>query len=280
MAAEFERVARNLGRARAKINLSLHVRGRRADGYHDLESLVVFAGVSDALSLAHSGDRFTLAIDGASDLSADDDNLVLRAARWADAKGRGHFRLIKNLPIASGIGGGSADAAAALRLVGGEAVLSLPTQQIGADVPVCMASCPRMMRGVGEALGPVLDLPPLYAVLVNPRVAVSTADVFRALGLKAGESFHDAAHPEFSGDIATLLRDTRNDLEAPAIQVAPIIADVLRELRAQPRLMLARMSGSGATCFGIFENRQAAVAASRALRRTHPEWWVRATILR
>lgn len=281
MAAEFHRVARAPGRARAKINLSLHVRGRRADGYHDLESLVVFAGISDALAFAPSRDgQYTLSVDGGGDLGPADDNLVLRAARFIAPSGAGHFRLVKNLPVASGIGGGSADAAAALRLVAGERALACASETIGADVPVCVASRARMMRGAGEALGPVLHMQPLYAVLANPRVAVSTADVFRALGLKAGETQTGAPHPDFHGDALALLASTRNDLETPAIRVAPVIADVLAALRAQSGLHMARMSGSGATCFGIFENRQSAVKASRALRASHPHWWARATILR
>jgi len=281
MAAEFDRVARALGRARAKINLTLHVRGRRADGYHDLESLVVFAGVSDALAYAPAEQGgYTLAVDGATDLGPADDNLVLRAARFMAPEASGAFRLVKNLPIASGMGGGSADAAAALRLVAGEAALTSHAEKIGADVPVCIASRARMMRGVGEALGPVLDLAPLFAVLVNPRVAVSTVDVFRALGLKAGDAFDRTPHPDVSGDVLDLLIRTRNDLEQPAIAVAPIIGDVLDALREQAGLQLARMSGSGATCFGIFENRHAAVHAARALRLMHPQWWVRPTIVR
>jgi 4-diphosphocytidyl-2-C-methyl-D-erythritol kinase len=281
MAADFHRVARSIGRARAKINLTLHVRGRRADGYHDLESLVVFAGVSDALAYtpARNG-GYTLAVDGIADLGPEDDNLILRAARLIAPSGSGHFRLVKTLPIASGMGGGSADAAAALRLVAGEAALTCPAENIGADVPVCIASRARMMRGVGEALGPVLDLAPLYAVLVNPRMAVSTVDVFRALGLKPGDAFDRTPHPAVSGDVLDLLISARNDLEQPAIAVAPIIGDVLDALREQDGLQLARMSGSGATCFGIFENRHAAVHAARGLRLLHPRWWVRPTILR
>jgi 4-diphosphocytidyl-2-C-methyl-D-erythritol kinase len=281
MAAEFHRVVRSLGRARAKINLTLHVRGRRNDGYHDLESLVVFGGVSDALAYAPVGEGgFTLTVDGATDLGPADDNLVLRAARFIAPEGRGAFRLVKNLPVASGMGGGSADAAAALRLVAGEAALTYRAEKIGADVPVCIASRARMMRGVGEALGPVLDIAPLFAVLVNPRVAVSTVDVFRALGLKPGDAFDRTPHPDLNGDVLDLLVRTRNDLEQPALAVAPIIGDVLDALREQDGLKLARMSGSGATCFGIFENRHAAVHAARALRLMHPQWWVCPTILR
>jgi len=281
MAAEFQRVAGCLGRARAKINLTLHVRGRRADGYHDLESLVVFAGVSDALALTPKGEGgYALTVDGAGDLGPAEDNLVLRAARAIAPEGRGHFRLVKNLPVASGMGGGSADAAAALRLVAGEAALNLRAETIGADVPVCIASRARMMRGVGEALGPALDVAPLYAVLVNPRIAVATADVFRALGLKPGDAFDRTPHPELSGDMRALLLRTRNDLEQPAIAVAPVIGDVLDALREQDGIDLARMSGSGATCFGIFVDRRTAVQAARALRSTHPDWWVRVTILR
>ncbi len=281
MAAEFDRVARAPGRARAKINLTLHVRGRRADGYHELESLVAFAGIGDAIGFMPAKEGgYTLRIDGNNALPADDDNLVLRAARLMKPDAGGAFRLVKNLPVASGIGGGSADAAAALRLVAGKGALQCDARLIGADVPVCIASRARMMRGVGEALGPVLDLPALYAVLVNPRVAVSTADVFRALGLKPGDAHDDTPHPAMGGDVIAMLAQARNDLEKPAIAVAPVIADVLAALRAREGLRLARMSGSGATCFGLFSDRQSAVKASRALRAAHPAWWVHATIIR
>ena len=280
MAAEFDRVARMPGRARAKINLTLHVRGRRADGYHELESLVAFAGIGDALSFTPAGKGYALRIEGNDALLADDDNLVLRAARWIAPHSAGSFRLVKNLPVASGIGGGSADAAAALRLVAGESALKCDARMIGADVPVCVASQARMMRGVGEALGPVLDLPALYAVLVNPRVAVSTADVFRAFGLKPGDAHDEAPHPTMGSDVIAMLAQARNDLEKPAIAVAPVIADVLTALHRQSGLHLARMSGSGATCFGLFSDRQSAVKASRALRASHPDWWVHATIVR
>lgn len=280
MAAEYDRVARMPGRARAKINLTLHVRGRRADGYHELESLVAFAGIGDALSFTPAGKDYALRIEGNATLVADDDNLVLRAARWIAPHSAGSFRLVKNLPVASGIGGGSADAAAALRLVAGEGALNCDAKAIGADVPVCMASQARMMRGVGEALGPVLDLPALYAVLVNPRVSVATADVFRALGLKPGDTHDDSPHPTMGSDVIAMLAQARNDLEKPAIAVAPVIADVLAALRMRSGLHLARMSGSGATCFGLFSDRQSAVNASRALRAAHPGWWVHATIVR
>lgn len=281
MVAEFDRVARRPGRARAKINLTLHVRGRRSDGYHELESLVAFAGIGDALSFApRQTGGYTLRIDGNDNLSADEDNLVLRAARWIAPEGGGDFRLIKNLPVASGIGGGSADAAAAMRLVAGEGSLQCDAKAIGADVPVCVASQARMMRGIGAELGPALALPPFFAVLVNPRLAVATADVFRALGLALGETHKAAPHPHLGTDVDAALAQARNDLEKPAIAVQPVIADVLAALRGQQGLKLARMSGSGATCFGLFEDRHSAVKASRALRAAHPVWWVRATILR
>ena len=281
MAADYDYAARQPGRARAKINLSLHVRGRRADGYHELESLVAFAGVSDALSfLPNEQDHFTLTVDGVHDLGPVNENLVIRAARATRSSQGGHFRLVKNLPIASGMGGGSADAAAALRLLLGTKAHHINAAVIGADVPVCIASRARMMRGVGEALGPILALPPLPAVLVNPRIAVATADVFRALALQKGEQTEHAPHPECGDDVFALLAATRNDLEAPAISVAPIIADVLAVLRDQPHLRVARMSGSGATCFGIFEHRRAASQAARALKARYPHWWIRTTLLR
>ncbi len=284
-------------RARAKVNLDLRVLGRRADGYHELESLVAFAGVGDTLSLDPGAPlSLTLAGPRAEGLSADDGNLVLRAAR-ALAAARpglhvGRFHLVKRLPVASGIGGGSADAAAALRLLArlngiaaSDPVLREVAASVGADVPVCLDSRARLMAGIGEKLGPVLKLPPLFAVLVNPGVGVETVAVFRALGLKAGEVVSEAraarfATPASAAELLGYLETTSNDLAAPAQRVAPVIDAVLERLVGAPGCRLARMSGSGATCFALFDDCVASAAAAKALQREQPGWWVKPTLLR
>jgi 4-diphosphocytidyl-2-C-methyl-D-erythritol kinase len=289
-------------RAPAKINFSLHVIGRREDGYHDLESLVVFAGVGDGLSLV-PGSGLSLTVSGprAGGIGHGPDNLVLKAAHALAERVQGlalgHFHLVKRLPVASGIGGGSADAAAALRLLAthnglarDDARLMAAARATGADVPVCLASEARMMRGVGDNLGPVLALPPLYAVLANPGVAVETAPVFRALGLKPGDRCGGEAHPDLSAalcgaaqaraSLRAALLAARNDLEPPARIVAPVIDAVVDQLHAQRGCWLARMSGSGATVFGLFDDCHAAAAARQAIATAEPGWWVKATVLR
>lgn len=289
-------------RAPAKVNLALHVLGRRADGYHALSSLVAFAGVADRLALAPAS-TLSLTVDGPTATAAgpDDENLVLRAARNLAALvpglRAGAFTLLKRLPVAAGIGGGSSDAAAALRLLARlndlapdhPAVLEA-ARRTGSDVPVCLVPRLRMMEGAGETVGPPLALPPLFAVLVNPRVAVETPPVFAALGLERGAMFtvptgelsEPIRQPEASSRAALIesLATLRNDLEAPATQVAPVIADVLAALRAQAGCRLARMSGSGATCFALFDNCHAAAKAARALAGQRPGWWVKPTMLR
>jgi 4-diphosphocytidyl-2-C-methyl-D-erythritol kinase len=284
-------------RARAKVNLSLKVLGRRADGYHELESLVAFAGVGDELTL-EPGPELGLSIGGplGSGLEADERNLVLRAARaLADEAGplrSGRFHLVKRLPVASGIGGGSADAAGALRLLArlngmsrGEPALLRAAARVGADVPVCLDSRARMMAGIGERLGGPLRLPPLFSVLVNPGVPVETAAVFRELGLQRGQDLSpagampDLAQPSVDALVA-LLGASGNDLEAPARRAAPILGDVLAGLAALPGCRLARMSGSGATCFALFDDCRASAAAAKALQRSRPGWWVKPTVLR
>ena len=287
-------------KAPAKINLTLRVLGRRADGYHELESLVAFAGVGDALTFAPGG-ALTLAVSGPTAQAAGDnaDNLVLKAARALAGRiaglTLGGFALSKRLPVAAGLGGGSADAAAALRLLAranGVALddprLMQAAQATGSDVPVCLDPKPRLMRGVGDVLSAPLDLPRLFAVLVNPGVAVSTRDVFAALNLASVPASGGASSPtplvsegwggEPTAFVAALAKE-RNDLEAPAIELEPAIANVLAVLQALPDCRLARMSGSGATCFGLFPTNAAAAAAARTLRVGYPQWWVRATVL-
>ncbi len=278
-------------RAPAKINLTLHVLGRRADGYHDIESLVAFAGVGDVLTFT-PGAALALAVSGPTAAAAGDvaDNLVLRAARaLAERVERltlGRFALSKRLPVAAGLGGGSADAAAALRLLAGANAIARDDPRLmqaaratGADVPVCLDPRARLMRGTGDILSAPLDLPRLFAVLVNPGVAVSTRDVFAALNPPPGKPVAQAGAPQARAELLAEIAAGRNDLEGPAIELEPVIADVLSVLRKLPGCRLARMSGSGATCFGLFESNAAAMAAARTLRVGYPAWWVRATVL-
>lgn len=271
-------------RAPAKVNLHVHVLGRRADGLHLLDSLVVFPDVADQVSVAPApGGVFTLAVSGpfAAGAPTDGTNLALRAARALDAAaGGGHgaaLTLDKALPAAGGIGGGSSDAAATLRLLNRLWRLDLPPERLaaigltlGADLPVCLAApAPTLMGGIGEVLRPAGGVPPLWLCLANPGVPVPTADVFRALRDRDGAA---AAWP--AGGVATLddlvgwLGATRNMLEPPAREVAPAIADLLAALAAQPGCRLARMSGSGGTCFGLFGDEAPARAAADALGRT------------
>lgn len=281
--------------APAKVNLTLRVLRRRDDGYHDIESLVAFADCGDRLSFAR-GAELTLAVRGPRAAAAGEgsDNLVLKAARALAERRpklvRGAFRLDKRLPVAAGLGGGSADAAAALRLLArmnkiarDDPDLYAAAKATGADVPVCLDPRARIMRGIGEILSEPLALPPLPAVLINPGVAVATKGVFA--GCKPGASLAGA-------DIATastfasrdrllqFLSAQSNDLEEPAMALAPTIAEALAALRALRGAKLARMSGSGATCFALFATRAAADAAAKIIRGKYPQWWVRVTTLR
>lgn len=268
---------RNRQLARAKINLTLHVTGRRPDGLHLLDSLVVFAEVGDVIEVTPAAE-LSLTIDGpfAHGLSVAPDNLVLRAATYVGAVGA--IRLTKVLPVSSGIGGGSADAAATVRAMVDTLPDARSLQVLGADVPVCLASRTTRMRGIGEVLDTVPDLPPCWVVLVNPGVAVSTPAVFKALEtadnppMDLPDSFAD-----FDG-LTAWLGQQRNDLQEPACQVAPVIRDVLTALDHDAAL--ARMSGSGATCFGLYPTEAAAQRAADRLRAGHPDWWVAAAPLR
>lgn len=276
------------GFAPAKINLTLHVTGRRADGYHLLDSLVAFADVGDRIS-AEAGDGLSLAVDGpmAGDLPAGADNLVLGAARLigGERPPGARLRLTKRLPVASGIGGGSADAAAALRVLARLWNLPLPgpaaAAGLGADVPVCLASRPGRMRGIGELVAPVPPLPPAWLVLANPRRAVPTPAIFRTLDARDNPAMPDPL-PDLSGfdALAGFLARCRNDLESPARALEPAIGDVLAALRGTVGCAIARMSGSGATCFGLYAGSRPARAAAAAIRAGHPGWWVVAAPLR
>jgi 4-diphosphocytidyl-2-C-methyl-D-erythritol kinase len=296
--------------APAKINLTLRIFGRRADGFHELESLVAFAPF---------GDRLTLWPDGSLDLKASGpmaagagplaDNLVLRAARALaeriEGLTLGRFVLLKRLPSGAGLGGGSADAAAALRLIAKANGLGLDDRRIheaaratGADIPVCLDPRPRAMRGIGEILSPPMVLPKLGILIVHPGLALPTGPVFKALGLAPGEQLMARSPPpamaypstfvqaEEGGQAAnrnallTWLASERNDLEKAAISIAPQIADVLRAVAGLAGCRLARMSGSGSACFGLFESGRAAAAAAKRLGAERPAWWVRAGLLR
>jgi len=276
----------------AKINLTLQVTGRRPDGYHELNSLVVFAEVGDVLRVAPAED-FSLSIEGpfAAGLAGEGDNLVLRAARRlaeqaGDSRG-GAMTLVKNLPVASGIGGGSADAAAALRGLSRLWGLNLPPQDLealaltlGADVPVCLRGDPVVMSGIGEVLEPVPALPQLWLLLVNPGVAVATAEVFAALDGSFSQTAEPRLPPVDLPAFIAWLAARPNDLEGPARRLTPAVDEALAALQALPDCLLARMSGSGATCFGLFAREATARAGAAVIEKSYAEWWVAPAPLR
>ncbi len=265
--------------APAKLNLALHVTGRRADGYHLLDSLVAFAGVGDRVTVAEAPD-LTLRVTGPMARGLEGaDNLCLRAARAVGA--RAAITLDKRLPVASGLGGGSSDAAAVLRALARLQGVPLPADRglsLGADVPVCLDPRPARMTGIGEAVAPV-TLPPAHVVLVNPGIAVSTAQVFAALARAENAPLPEMPAMPDAAALAAWLRTTRNDLETPAIAIAPGIATARTALAGQPGCLFGRMSGSGATCFGLFATATSADTAARALARAHPAWWIAAAPL-
>lgn len=279
--------------APAKVNLYLHVTGKRDDGYHLLDSLVVFAGAGDSLALESAdGLHLDLAGPGADALAAgtNGDNIVLRAARLlaeqAGIAAHARITLTKRLPVAAGIGGGSADAAATLRGLVRLWNLSVPEEdlrelglRLGADLPVCLAGRPTTMTGVGEHLTPAPALPPAWLLLVNPRRPLSTPAVFKARtgGFTPAQPLTEA--PETAHALAVALAARRNDLTAAAITLEPVVADMLALIAAQPHCLLARMSGSGATCFGLFADQTQAQAAATALTHAQPQWWVAAAPL-
>jgi len=273
--------------APAKINLALHVLGRRSDGFHKIDSIVAFADVGDELRFEPASE-FTLKVSGpfASLLPATENNIIRGAWRAVSeiAEARGKLlpsvlvTLTKNLPVAAGIGGGSADAAAAmrgfLRLAGIEmddeirkAALSL-----GADVPVCLMGKACRMQGAGERITPLEHFKPLHAVLINPLIAVQTSAVFQKLGLAVGDKHETSLD---LSDAATW----RNDLMPPAVALVPVIAEVIDALESQQHLRYARMSGSGATCFGVFKNAKTARAAAEKISALHAHWWVQQVTL-
>jgi 4-diphosphocytidyl-2-C-methyl-D-erythritol kinase len=278
--------------AHAKVNLTLKVRGRRADGYHELESLVTFAGLHDVVTLGPDvGGR--IAVSGPFAQYISGENLLVRALallREADPALRlGSVRLEKNLPVAAGLGGGSADAAALLRAVqraNPERAADVPwgeiAAQLGADVPVCLGGRPALVSGIGHRLVPLRCLPALHAVLVNPGIVLPTARVFAALQAAAAPSSGAAPTPPELPDVGAVLAYMSargNDLERAAAMLLPAVGELKSALEAEPDCRAAGMSGSGPTCFGLFGRRESARRAADALAAAHPAWWVRYTIL-
>jgi 4-diphosphocytidyl-2-C-methyl-D-erythritol kinase len=277
--------------APAKINLYLHVVGRRADGYHLIDSLVAFAALGDTLAI-EPAERLTLAVEGpfAGALAREADNLVLRAARLlAETVGiepRARIRLVKRLPVASGIGGGSADAAATLaglvrlwNLDMPHGALTRLGLQLGADVPVCLAGSPVFVSGIGEEIAPAPRLPDCAVVLANPHRPVPTAAVY---GTRSGPFQRPAPFAENPVDIAALgrlLLARGNGLATAAAQIEPTIPAVIAALEALEDCILARLCGSGATCYGLFADEQTARKSAQRLARAHPDWWVAAARL-
>ena len=257
--------------APAKINLALHVTGRRADGYHLLDSLVVFTALGDRVTVAPGPAALAVTGPFADAVPTGEENLCLRALRHVDMQAA--VTLEKNLPPASGIGGGTADAAAVLRALG--AAPDRP-ETLGADLPACLLSRPLRMQGVGESITPVA-LPDLHLVLVNPRVETPTPAVFTALERRDNAPLPDLPALADAAALTEWLSATRNDLQPPALGLRPVIADCLAALSAQ-NARLARMSGSGATCFGIFADAPAAEGAAQAIAAAQPGWWARATV--
>jgi 4-diphosphocytidyl-2-C-methyl-D-erythritol kinase len=276
--------------ARAKINLALHVLRRRADGFHDIDTLAVFADFADRLLVSAASDlTFSATGPFAGHVPAGRENLAYRAAdllrQRAGHAGGAAIRLEKNIPAGAGFGGGSADAAATLHALAalwqiGPNAADLPSlaAELGADVPMCLASASLRARGVGEIVEPLAGWPPLPLVLVWPAVTLSTDAVFAALDARTNPGL-----PALPGDltptaIAAWLRSCRNDLEAPARRLAPEIAAAVRRLADMPGALIARMSGSGSGCFALFESAAAAEAAAVAMARLAPGWWVKATV--
>lgn len=280
--------------APAKVNLSLQIKGRRLDGYHELVSLVAFATVGDQLSACKTSSGLNLDVVGANRLALKDevpsieDNILIQAARALQREvgsdQGADLSLEKNLPVAAGVGGGSADAAAALRLLCSLWDLTIAPKQLakialrlGADVPVCLAGHAAVMSGIGEVLSPKVSLPPLPCVLINPRVSVPTGKVFTKLKAPLLAQEDPIICPTDFGSLDNLCRwleDHPNDLEKPAREIEPIISDVLSLLSRVGAPRLTRMSGSGATCFGLYKTQEKADQAAAAMKVQQPNWWI------
>jgi 4-diphosphocytidyl-2-C-methyl-D-erythritol kinase len=281
--------------APAKINLYLHVTGRRADGYHLLDSLAVFAGIHDTI-VARENDSLALSLSGpfGSALSAsaggESDNLVLRAAKLlrerAGAKAGAAITLVKRLPVASGIGGGSADAAATLLACDAlwktrvaKPDLAAMALQLGADVPICLHGRAAFFGGIGEEIADAPKLPQAFLILVNPGIPLSTAEVFRARKGSFGNAGRFSNAPKDAAGFAQILGTRRNDLSEAAIGLCPVLSQVLEALAGAKGCLLSRMSGSGATCFGLFATEAGAKDAAREIGAQQPRWWVTASAL-
>ncbi len=265
--------------ARAKVNLCLHITGRRDDGMHLLDSIVVFPNVGDVLEVK-SADDLTLKIDGpfGAGLDAGANNLVMQAARLLTNNGAA-LRLQKNLPLASGIGGGSADAAACIRLLSRLRRTKFPPMsqliQLGADVPVCMDQTPKRMSGIGQELVSIPPLPEFWVVLVNAGHGVETGAVFKAMEVHDNRSILNIpASFKTQQGLFDFLRAQRNDMQEVAVNISPAIADVMAKISATKNCALTRMSGSGGTCFGLFATKREASAAASQIQHNQPDWWV------
>ncbi|MBM3544021.1 MAG: 4-(cytidine 5'-diphospho)-2-C-methyl-D-erythritol kinase [Alphaproteobacteria bacterium] len=276
----------------AKINLTLAVHGRRADGFHEIESLIAFAALGDDVTL-EPGEALDLAVEGPFAGALAGDNLVIAAAQAAKALHPelrlGRFRLVKNLPVAAGLGGGSAAAAAALRLLAranrgalSETALASLAPELGSDVAVCLDSRPAMITGRGERVKPVADFPSCGVLLANPGVPLATQDVYAALGAEPLAAAADVEAPNFDGDFARLMdyvASRGNALQAPATRLVPKIEDVLAALSRLDGARIARLTGSGPTCFALFSTEDEAKRAAASLTRQHPDWWIAASSL-
>ncbi len=267
--------------APAKVNLTLHVTGQRDDGYHTLDSLVMFADIGDRISASPSGTPiFVVKGPMADGVPRDRSNMVTKVADAMDVSAQ--ITLEKNLPNAAGLGGGSSDAAATLRALSKISGKPIPDNTLGygADVPVCMIGRAARMQGIGDVIRPVPDLPALNAVLVNPKLPVLTAEVFKRLHQKVNQPMPDEIPAGRSAlELIHWLREMRNDLQGPAIEAEPIIEHVFNTLAVTPGCLLTRMSGSGGTCFGLYGDAETAASAAGRLHQDYPGWWVAATRL-
>jgi 4-diphosphocytidyl-2-C-methyl-D-erythritol kinase len=279
--------------ARAKLNLTLEVLGRRGDGFHEIQSLVAFADVGETVELT-PGEGLELVIEGPFAGALDSDNLIVRAAEAAKAAHPhlrlGHFRLIKTLPVAAGLGGGSADAAATLRLIASandgtpsKTDLLAFAKNLGSDVSVCLKSKPALMTGRGENVEPVKGFPSCGVLLANPRVPLATAAVYGSLGAESlGSQPAKPQLPDFGGSFDKLFAyvlPRGNDLEPTALRLVQQIGEVLAALSALPGARIARLSGSGPTCFALFGSENEATHAAATLSAQHPAWWMAASAL-
>lgn len=267
--------------APAKVNLTLHVTGQREDGYHLLDSLVMFADKGDRISLTLA-DEMSLQVEGrmSEGVPVDESNLMVRAARMMDTPVA--MKVKKKLPNAAGLGGGSSDAAAVLTAISLMTGKVIPQRaiELGADVPVCLTRSPARMRGIGDQIEPIWGLPALEAVLVNPGRPVPTLSVFKHLKNKDNPPMPEVLPSGLSAmELAQWLGEMRNDLEAPAIEAEPVIGQVFDTLSKTPGCLLTRMSGSGGTCFGIYSSRVMAQSAAGRLQEQNPGWWVTAVTL-